>query len=60
MIQIDIPMPDNCQECQFLFDTLESGTTYYYCFGCGENINQENICITRRPDWCPLREVTYD
>jgi len=58
MIQIDMNMPNNCQECRFLLDTLEGGTTYYYCFACEASMNQEDVCITRRPDWCILKEDT--
>lgn len=57
MIQIDMNMPNNCQECRFLFDTLEGGTTYYYCFAAETSMNEEDVGVTCRPDWCSLKEA---
>ena len=55
MIQIDKNMPCSCQECPFLFDTLEGGTTYYYCFAAEAMLSNEEVVT--RPDVCPLMEV---
>ena len=58
MIQIDMDMPSNCQECRFLFDTLYDGKTHYYCHAMELPLFEEDV--TGRPDDCPLEEVTYD
>lgn len=56
MIQIDINMPSNCQECRFLFDTLYDGKTHYYCHAMELPLFEEEV--TGRAEACPLEEVT--
>lgn len=56
MIQIDMDMPDNCQECRFLFDTLYDGKTHYYCHAMELPLFEEEV--TGRPEACPLEEVS--
>lgn len=56
MIQIDMDMPDNCQECRFLFDTLYDSKTHYYCLAMELSLCEEDV--TGRPDDCPLQEVS--
>ena len=48
MIQIDMPMPDNCDECRF-------NTEYGFCKAMPDNFcgNTDN---RKRPEWCPMRE----
>ena len=55
MIQIDMDMPDNCQGCRFLFDTLYDGKTHYYCHAMELPLCEEDV--TGRPEDCPLEEV---
>lgn len=56
MIQIDMNMPSNCQECRFLFDTLYDGKTHYYCHAMELPLCEEDV--TGRPECCPLQEVS--
>ena len=58
MIQIDMDMPKNCQECRFLFDTLYDGKTYYCCYAMGLPLPEE--AVTGRPNDCPLEEVKHN
>lgn len=55
MIQIDMEMPDNCQECRFLFDTLFDSKAHYYCHAMELPLFEEEV--TSRPKTCPLEEV---
>lgn len=52
MIQIDMEMPNYCLECPM----WELGTRGFMC-NVKERIIDSNM-ETKRPDWCPLREVT--
>jgi len=48
MIQIDMQMPDNCDECRF-------NTEYDFCKAMPDNFcgNTDN---RKRPEWCPLKD----
>lgn len=51
MIQIDMPMPDNCLECRF------NSSEFGYCNAMPiEFVGQVN-CFEEdgRPEWCPLK-----
>lgn len=48
MIQIDMPMPDNCDECRF-------NSEYGYCKAMPDNFCG-NTDDRKRPEWCPLKE----
>lgn len=56
MIQIDMSLPKNCQECRFLFDTLEDSITYYYCFANECQLTKDEVVT--RPQCCPLEGVS--
>ena len=54
MIQIDLPMPDGCDECPFNYD-------YCWCRGVEAGNNRDNewpsdFDFTKRPGWCPLKD----
>ena len=48
MIQIDMKMPDNCDECRF-------NTEYAFCKAMPDNFCG-NTDDRKRPEWCPLKE----
>ena len=48
MIQIDMPMPDNCDECRF-------NTEYGFCKAMPDNFCG-NTDDSKRPEWCPMKE----
>jgi hypothetical protein len=48
MIQIDMPMPDNCDECRF-------NTEYGFCKAMPDNFCG-NTDDKKRPEWCPMKE----
>jgi hypothetical protein len=58
MIQIDLPMPEACNECELNYD-------FCHCRAMSEEAWEKwgddwnlNVCERRdRPDYCPLREV---
>lgn len=53
MVQINIPMPETCKECRFLYRgvIVEMKFCYAEKSMINENVEEE------RPDWCPLVEV---
>ena len=51
MIQIDMEMPNNCLECPI----WGIGDRGFICNIKGAIVDSN--METRRPDWCPLREV---
>ena len=46
MIKIDIPMPDNCQDCPCMYDCI-------YCQAADRKLNFMTF-TDERPEWCPL------
>jgi hypothetical protein len=48
MIQIDMPMPDNCDECRF-------NTEYGFCKAMPDNFCG-NTDDRKRPEWCPMKK----
>lgn len=56
MIQIDKPMPEGCDVCPLMYD-------YFLCNalpeGCedDDDFNKDEFDWTKRPDWCPLKEI---
>ena len=52
MIQIDMPMPDNCLECMFCI------SKFGYCNAMPvEFVEHVNDCEEDgKPEWCPLEE----
>lgn len=51
-------MPESCDMCDFVDNTQPPiyGKQRFYCNApdIGDDVTD---CITRRPDWCPLREL---
>ena len=55
MFLINLPMPDNCDECPCLFDGYCKVTGYYI------TDKSPELCafgvFVSRPNWCPLVEI---
>ena len=49
MIQIDIPMPENCSECPCMYDCIR-------CQAAERSLDYATF-DEKRPEWCPLVEV---
>ena len=52
MIQIPIEMPDNCHMCDSV------GISDICGFECPVNQKLHEYCFTKRPEACPLKELT--
>ena len=52
MIQIDLPLPDDCSVCPCNNDFVSCGVTKKNFY---EDGNAE--ALDKRPEWCPLKEV---
>ena len=56
MIQIDKPMPDGCDVCPLMYDYIQCNALPEGCKD-DDAFNEEGFDWTKRPEWCPLKEI---